>query len=127
MGVHGNGSKRFVILLAILMVAEYISGIVAASLGRSDKTSHGKLNSSAGAKGLLKKGIILLLVALSYGLDWYINRGNAVFLSAVVWFYISNEALSLVENLALCGVPVPKRLRNMLEGLAEKRKSASGA
>lgn len=118
-GVFGNGSRRYVILLAILMAADYVSGVVAAFLGKSRKTARGKLSSAAGSKGLFQKGLILLMVALSYGLDWFVNQGNAMFLMAVVWFYISNEALSLVENLALMGVPIPRRLRTMLEGLAE--------
>lgn len=115
-----NGQGRSAVLLAALMVADYISGIVAAALGQSPNSAHGKLDSEAGARGLLKKGMILLVVGLSAVLDWYINEGNAMFLTAVLWFYISNEALSLLENLSYCGVPIPRRLARMLEDMGRE-------
>lgn len=121
-GVSGNGSRRCVVLLAVLMVADYVSGVVAGALGKSDKTARGKLSSSAGWKGLLRKCVILLMVCLAYALDWFVNQGNVLFLTAVAWFYIGNEALSLVENLALCGVPIPAKLKNALEGFSRKEK-----
>ena len=52
-------------------------------------------------------------------LDWDVGQGSAMFQTAVMWFYISNEALSLLENLGRCGVPIPKKLRDMLEELGK--------
>ena len=52
-------------------------------------------------------------------LDWYVGQGSAMFQTAVMWFYISNEALSLLENLGRCGVPIPKKLRDRLEELGK--------
>ena len=121
-----NGEGRSTVLLAALMTADYISGVVAAAMGKSPKSAHGRLNSDAGAKGLLKKAAILLVVGLSAVLDWFVNEGNAMFLTAVTWFYISNEALSLIENLGRCGVPIPKRLRVMLEKLGEEEATGNG-
>ena len=121
-----NGESRSTVLLAALMTADYISGVVAAAMGKSPKSAHGRLNSDAGAKGLLKKAAILLVVGLSAVLDWFVNEGNAMFLTAVTWFYISNEALSLIENLGRCGVPIPKRLRVMLEKLGEEEATGNG-
>ena len=65
--LHGmtNGQGRTAILLAALMGADYVSGVLAASLGRSRKTAHGRLSSQAGWKGLLRKAVILLVVGLS--------------------------------------------------------------
>ena len=59
-------------------------------------------------------------MGLSVLLDWYVGQGSAMFQTAVMWFYISNEALSLLENLGRCGVPIPKKLRDMLEELSKK-------
>lgn len=115
-----QGESRSAVLLVAVMAADYLSGVVAAALGKSSKSSHGKLSSAAGMKGLLKKAIILLVVALSCVLDWFINEGNAMFATAAIWFYISNEALSLLENLAKCGVPIPRKLRDMLEKLSDE-------
>ena len=94
--------------------------LLAAALGRSRKSAHGRLSSQAGWKGLLRKAVILLAVGLSVLLDWYVGQGSAMFQTAVMWFYISNEALSLLENLGRCGVPIPKKLRDMLEELSKK-------
>ena len=111
------------ILLLCLMAADYITGVIAAMLGKSPKTGAGKLSSAAGYKGLLHKGAMLLVLMLAAVLDWFIHDGNAMFFSAVCWMYIGNEALSLMENLALCGVPVPKRLRRHLEQFATETDS----
>ena len=114
----GSGEHRCGILLLCLMAADYITGVIAAMLGKSPKTGTGKLSSAAGYKGLLHKGAMLLVLMLAAVLDWFIHDANAMFFSAVCWMYIGNEALSLMENLALCGVPVPKRLLRHLEQFA---------
>lgn len=114
------GDNKAIVLLLALMIADYLSGVVAAFLKKSKKSVTGGLSSAAGAKGLLKKGLMLLVVLLAYALDAFIGQGNAMFQSAVTWFYISNEALSLLENLALAGVPIPGRLRAALERLAQE-------
>lgn len=123
---HGlsNSGNQSAVLLVILMAADYVSGVVAAALGKSKKSAHGKLSSDAGAKGLLRKALILMVVALAYLLDQFVNEGNAMFAAAAIWFYISNEGLSLLENLALCGVPIPKKIRKMLEKLGDEEEGA---
>ena len=122
---HGmaGGSARSAALLAALMVADYVSGVAAAAMGRSKNTPGGRLSSRAGAKGLLKKAMILLVVGLAYMLDLFANEGNTMFYAAAVWFYIGNESLSLLENLTLLGVPVPGKLRALLESAAEKEEA----
>lgn len=114
-----SGDNSAIVLLLVLMVADYISGVVAAFLRKSPHSPNGGLDSSAGARGLLRKGLMLLVVTVAYALDHFVGQGTAMFESAATWFYISNEGISLVENLALCGVPIPKRLRLALERLNE--------
>ncbi len=119
---HGmtGGANRSAFLLVLFMAADYVSGVVAAAMKKSPKTAHGRLSSEAGWKGLLHKALILLVVCLSYLLDLLVNEGNSMFFTAVVWFYIGNEGLSFLENLTLCGVPVPKRLKALLEKSASE-------
>lgn len=119
------GDNKAIVLLLALMIADYLSGVVAAFLKKSRKSVTGGLSSTAGAKGLLKKGMMLLVVLLAYALDDFIGQGNVMFQSAVTWFYISNEALSLLENLAVAGVPIPGKLRSALERLAQEEKEGA--
>lgn len=118
-----SGDNYGIVLLLVLMIADYLSGVVSALLKKSPKTQRGGLDSEIGARGLLKKGLMLLVVVVAYALDRFVGQGNAMFQSAVTWFYISNEALSLVENLALCGVPVPRKLTLALERLAAEKEA----
>lgn len=114
--LHGltGGNKGAAVLLAVIMVADYISGLAAAAMGKSPNSPDGGLSAAAGAKGLWRKALMLCVVAIAYVLDWFANEGKAMFSTAAVWFYISNEGLSLLENLALCGVPVPQKLIGLL-------------
>jgi toxin secretion/phage lysis holin len=111
--------RRGSLLLALLMAADYLTAIIAAAKGKSPATAGGGLSSAAGFKGLLHKAAMLAVLLLCLGLDWLLSEGNAMFYTAVLWMYISNECLSLLENLALCGVPVPKRLRALMEKLSQ--------
>lgn len=117
-----RGAGQGMTVLAVMMIADYITGVLRAALGKSDKTSGGRLSASAGFRGLLKKSLMLLAVLLSALLDDYAGA-NGVLRTAVIWFYICNEGLSVLENLAGMGVPVPQRLRALLN--AEKQKDAS--
>ncbi len=106
-------------VLVALMAADYLTGVlVAAVWQRSNKSATGALDSKAGFKGLLKKGMILLLVWLGVLLDSAL--GAAYIRTAVVLFFIGNEGLSLLENLGLMGVPFPAFLKRALEALREQ-------
>ena len=100
------------------MVIDYISGWACAILGKSTKTEGGGLNSEVAWKGLIKKGLALLVVLLGALLDRAV--GQSVFRNMVVWFYIANEGLSILENLAQAGVPFPAGVKKMLEQLRDK-------
>lgn len=113
-----GGWDTAMILLVALMMADYITGVlVAAVWHRSNKSANGGLDSKAGFKGLVKKGVILLLVWIGVLLDQAL--GSAYVRTAVILFFVGNEGLSLLENLGLMGVPYPAFLQRMLEALKE--------
>lgn len=99
--------------LVFLMTLDYLSGVSAAVVGRSRKNPSGKLSSKTGFVGLLKKAMILAIVLMAAVLD-HILAAPAT-LGAVTLFYIVNESISILENAVLLGVPVPKKLRNVLD------------
>ena len=106
-------------VLIALMVADYITGVlVAAVWQRSSKSETGALDSKAGFKGILKKGMILVLVWLGVLLDR--ATGANYIRTAVVLFFIGNEGISLLENLGLMGVPYPAFLKKALEALHDQ-------
>ena len=126
---HGMsaGKHRCGLLLLCLMVSDYTTGIIAATLSRNSETLKRNHSSATGIKGLLHKAVMLLVLMIAAVLDWFIHDQNAMFFSAVCWMYIGSEALSLLENLALCGVPVPKRLKRHLTRLITEEESSQTA
>lgn len=96
--------------LAIFMVLDYITGMIASFI---EKT----WNSEKGAIGLIKKGTIVLLVILGVFLDRLLSGDKWVFRTVICMFYIANEGLSIAENCGCIGLPVPKRLLDALEQL----------
>ena len=106
-------------VLVIFMITDYVTGWVVAILGNSIKTESGHLDSRISWKGILKKGLALAVVLLGTMLDKAIGQDHA-FRTMATWFYIANEGLSILENLALAGIPFPTGFKNMLEQLREK-------
>ncbi len=107
-------------VLAAMMAADYLSGVVAAACGRSPKTERGGLSSKVGFVGLAKKGFMMLIVLLAALLDRMSGNEGMVFRTATACYYIANEGLSVLENAALMGVPVPQRLKKALESVRER-------
>ena len=106
-------------VLTFMMSADYISGLVVAGVfKRSPKTANGALESRAGFKGLVRKGGILLVVLVAVKLDEL--TGAAYLRTAVCLYFVANEGISVVENLGLMGVPMPKFLKSMLEVMRDK-------
>lgn len=105
-------------VLVIFMIVDYLSGVIVAMLGLSPKTETGKLSSKAGFVGLAKKAFIIFFVLLGAALDSAL--GSSVIQSMIICMYIANEGLSIIENAALLGVPVPKVLKDALEVMREK-------
>ena len=101
--------------LIVAMLIDYVSGVLAAYVN-----PHLALNSQRGFRGICKKIMILLLVCLAHFMDS--ATGQAVICTAVIWFFIGNEGLSIVENAAKMGLPVPEKLKAALEQLATEKK-----
>lgn len=123
-GAFGGWDKLLTVLMA-MMAVDYASGVLVGVLGRSEKTEYGGLCSKVGAKGLAKKGLMLLVVLVAALLDRAMGQG-AVCRDAACWFYIANEGLSLLENLGLAGVPFPEGIKRILGQEREKGEKADG-
>ena len=101
------------ILIAVMSI-DYVTGLICGAMGKSKKTETGYLASHEAWKGLMKKALILLVVLLSNLLDIAVSNGAGITFEAVMgatclWF-IASEGLSVLENVASMGVPVPKIL-----------------
>lgn len=106
------------VLLAV-MTLDYLTGIICGIMGKSPKTEHGGLSSTTAFSGLLKKLLIIAIVALAYLLDHAVSLNVGVDFAAVssatcLWF-IASEGISVIENAAQMGVPIPKIMRSALE------------
>lgn len=118
-GLFGEWTTTLTILV-VVMAVDYISGVIVAACGRSPKTEAGGLSSKVGFIGIAKKGIIMLLVLLATMLDRAIGNETMVFQTSLVFYYIANEGLSILENAALMGLPFPEKLKKALETLRDK-------
>ena len=108
-----GGFDGFLYALIIFVVIDYITGLMAAIVER-------KLSSEIGFRGIFKKVLIFLLVAVGNIIDNnLIGTGGAV-RTAVIFFYISNEGISIIENSTRIGLPVPEKLKDVLEQLHNK-------
>lgn len=106
-------------VLVGMMSLDYVTGIITGALGVSNKTEGGKLSSRAAFEGLVKKGVVLLVVLLAVLIDLAVANSAGVTFNAVtgatcLWF-IASEGVSVLENAAELGVPIPGILRKALE------------
>ena len=103
------------IALIVFVTIDYVTGVMCAFAEK-------KLSSEVGAKGIMKKVAIFTLVALAHIIDTVILKGvdGSTFRTAVIFYYLSNEGLSITENATRLGLPVPKKLRSVLEQLNEE-------
>ena len=113
--------------LAVIMGADYISGMIVAACRKSPNTEGGGLSSKVGFIGLAKKAFILILILMATVLDEVIGTGTSVFQSSLALYYIANEGLSVLENAALLDVPFPAKLRGALEEIKSDSRKDSDA
>ncbi|TYO95130.1 phage holin family protein [Desulfallas thermosapovorans] len=102
-------------VLVIFVVCDYLTGLVAAWY-------QGELNSNTGFKGIAKKILLFVPIAVAYWLDQV--TGQDILRSLAIWFYIANEGLSILENLGRAGVSIPVPLHEALEQLKNKGSGA---
>lgn len=122
-GLYGGWTQGTKVLV-LLMIVDYVLGCICALTGHSPKTVTGHFLSQVAFMGLLKKGVIMLVILLAVQLDKALGHteagGAVLFRSAAEFFYIATEGLSIVENAGLLGAPIPDFLRRMLEALRDK-------
>lgn len=105
--------------LLIVMAIDYLSGLIVAGVfHKSPKSESGALESRAGWKGLVRKGMTLLIVLIGCRLD--IMLGIMYIRDALIIAFIINELLSITENAGLMGVPIPDELKDAIELLKDK-------
>ena len=112
-GYFLGGCDGLIVALICFVAVDYITGLMCAV---SDK----KLSSKAGFKGICRKVLIFTLVGVANIIDIQIIHTGSVLRTAVIFFYLSNEGVSLLENAAHLGLPIPKKLKEVLEQLHDK-------
>jgi toxin secretion/phage lysis holin len=113
-----GGCDGLMIALIIFVVTDYITGVMCAV---ADK----KLSSAVGFKGICRKVLIFILVGIANALDIYVLDHAGVFRTAIIFFYISNEGLSLIENSSHLGLPIPEKLKDVLAQLHDREEKES--
>lgn len=110
LGYFLGGWDGFLYALLAFVVIDYITGLMCAILDK-------KLSSEVGFRGIFKKVLIFSLVAIGNIVDQSVIGEGSVIRTAVIFFYLSNEGVSILENAAHIGLPVPQKLKNILEQL----------
>ena len=99
--------------LVVFAFVDYISGVTAAVINK-------RLDSATGFNGILKKIFMFALVGVGHIIDTLILGQGSVIRSAVIFFYLSNEGISMLENICQTGLPVPEKLKNILNKLKKE-------
>lgn len=111
LGYFLGGFDSMMITLLIFMTLDYLTGVMVAIKKK-------KVNSKIGFEGILKKILILIMVGMANQLGNTINVDGIRYL--VIAFYLANEGISIIENAGKFGVPIPEKLKDILEQLKEK-------
>ena len=113
-----GGWDGFTYALVAFVVIDYLTGLMAAVVEK-------KLSSEVGFRGIFKKVLIFMLVGIGHIIDRQIIGDGSVLRTAVIFFYISNEGISIIENAGRIGLPIPQTLKDILEQLKTKGDSES--
>ena len=108
-----GGCDGLLYALLLFVVLDYLTGIMCAIVDR-------KLSSAIGFKGIFKKILIFVLVGVGHILDTMVIGTGSVLRTAVIFFYLSNEGISLIENAGHLGLPIPAKLKAVLEQLHDR-------
>lgn len=112
--LFGAWDTALAVLIAF-MVLDYVTGLLRGAINK-------ELSSNVGFKGLARKMVILIVLIVAVALDRLSNTGTWVFRTLICYFYIANEGISILENSASLGLPVPDKLKDMLVQLKEGNK-----
>ncbi|WP_147564976.1 phage holin family protein [Clostridium tyrobutyricum] len=110
-----GGVDGFMYALISFVVIDYLTGLMVAVLDR-------KLSSEIGFRGIFKKVLIFVFVGIANIIDVHLIKNGSAIRNAVIFFYVSNEGISIIENSAKIGLPVPKKLKDILEQLNKEEK-----
>lgn len=113
LGYFLGGCDGLLYALIAFVVIDYITGVMCAIINR-------KLSSEVGFKGIFRKVLIFLLVGIANIIDVQVIGTGAVLRTAVIFFYISNEGVSLLENAGHLGLPIPEKIKTVLEQLHDR-------
>ena len=113
LGYFLGGCDGLLFALMVFVVIDYITGVMCAINDR-------KLSSEVGFRGICRKVLIFLLVGIGHIVDAQVIGTGSVLRTAVIFFYLSNEGVSLIENAAHLGLPVPDKLKAVLEQLHDR-------
>ncbi len=119
LGHYLGGVDGLLYALIVFVILDYVTGVLCAM---ADHT----LSSEIGFKGIARKCLIFALVGMGHLIDTKIIGEGSVLRAAVIFFYLSNEGLSLVENAAHLGLPVPEKLKMVLEQLHDRKSGEKG-
>lgn len=109
-GYFLGGWDGFLYALVAFVAIDYLTGIMVAVLER-------RLSSEVGARGIFKKVLIFALVAVAHIIDAQFIKAGSAIRTAVIFFYLSNEGISILENTGKIGLPIPAKLKQALEQL----------
>ena len=112
-GWFWGGCDGLIYALITFVVIDYITGVMCAIVSKN-------LSSEIGFKGLFRKVLIFMLVGIANVVDVQIIGVGSVLRTAVVFFYLSNEGISILENAAVLGLPIPQQLKTALRQLKKK-------
>lgn len=113
LGYFLGGCDGLLIALVMFAVVDYITGVMCA-------INDQKLSSEVGFRGICRKVLIFILVGIANILDVEVIGTGSVLRTAIIFFYLSNEGVSLLENAAHLGLPIPKKLKDVLEQLHDR-------
>ena len=113
LGYFLGGNDGLLYSLLAFVVLDYITGIMCAV---ADK----KLSSAVGFKGICRKVLIFVLVGIGHLIDTQVIGSGSVLRTAIIFFYLSNEGVSLLENAGHLGLPIPEKLKVVLEQLHDR-------
>ena len=113
LGYFLGGCDGLLYALIAFVVIDYITGVMCAIINR-------ELSSAVGFKGIFRKVLIFLLVGIANIIDVQVIGTGAVLRTAVIFFYISNEGVSLLENVGHLGLPIPEKIKTVLEQLHDR-------